>query len=555
MRKEYKLDESTGEFRIVNLPDGRKNIILADGTDVAKRMGVSGIDKIGFHEVNKNGKTARIYICETVPKTYKWIVSDKDGGKFLNVPLLDVDVYANRLGIRIETSTICKETNRGMRCLLDLDLKSISLGCHAYIVNGFEWSIIVTDYDRGDDGCENVVDIKNNKYLFDKWYRSIDTLNGVGCFRCEVDDMMCILADKNGTILTEDPIRHIDSLSNVYYKDNFGGESNKIDFVITTDEYDYQTLFSVNDNKLEKYPVMNNGKEIESGRYDVEEGGLPNDSVFLIKSDSGMNWIGYDGKMALKSGADEIVDKSDMFDGKAFIVKRDEKYNIIGMKSMVPLFSDEEWADQFTIIRNEKYSYNTIALKRDGKCNLISMLYPWKLCLKDWADNILVSDDNFIYVKYENETYIFIKNTLMRCSRHVIGQNGIMFIYDWRFKEWNAICIESDDPSELTKEGFDNIYDVNSFFPIVERKGKFAFFDTELGEIVPNKKEYSTNIKTGKIYESSVEYIWFDDVEPFDEDNKDWKENDEPTFEVYKNGEKYFSDEDGNLTKTESQEK
>ena len=80
----------------------------------------------------------------------------------------------------------------------------------------------------------------------------------------------------------------------------------------------------------------------------------------------------------------------------------------------------------------------------------------------------------------------------------------------------------------------DAVYDVGSWFPIVERDGKFAYFDTESAELIPNKKEYSINLKTGKTYESSVKYMWFDDVEPYDEEK--YGDDDTRVFTVTKDG-------------------
>jgi len=346
---------------------------------------------------------------------------------------------------------------------------------------------------------------------------------------------MYILADRDGNILTDKPIRRIDPLRNTYMKDEFGGESVELCFANTTNEYGYEALFTIKNKKLEKYQVIVDGKEIEQGRYEIEKDDTPNPDVFLINSELKSNWIGYDGKMALKAGYDEkLREFDDPLDEKAFVIERDGKYNIVGKSSMIPLFNEDEWLDDITQIGDNNYSDTIFAVKRDGKCNIINPKLPWLLCLKEWADDILISDEDFVFAKYGEKTYIFFQNTLFECDKYVVSTNDIMFIYNESTKKWNAICPAADQPCELIDGGIDAVYDVGSWFPIVERDGKFAYFDTESAELIPNKKEYSINLKTGKTYESSVKYMWFDDVEPYDEEK--YGDDDTRVFTVTKDG-------------------
>lgn len=553
MRKEYKINESNGEFRIIDLPDGRKNIILADGTDVAKKMGVSGIDKIKFRDIYNKGNSFKLYMCGTVPETSTWIVIDKDGGKMFPHPILYVSVYDSRNRIKVKSAS----NNHEKEAILDYDLNIVSLGWHNYIIDGLEGTIIVSDHERGkDEGFDNVVNIEKQKYLFDKWYNNIDTISSLDCFDCEVGNEMHILADNDGTILTDEPIQRIDPLTNTYKKDGFGGESTELSFVKTTDKYGCEALFTIKNKKLEKYKVIVDGKEIEQGEYEIEDDDSPNTDVFLINSELKYNWIGYDGKMVLKAGYDkELSEFEDPLGEKAFVIERDGKYNIVGKSSMIPLFSEDEWLDDITQIGDNNYSDTIFAVKRDGKCNIINPKLPWLLCLKEWADDILTSDENFVFVKYGEKTYIFFQNTLFECGKYVVSTNDIMFIYNESTKKWNAICPTANQPRELIQGGIDGVYDVDSLFPIVERDGKFAFFDTEAGEVVPNEKVLKTDFKTGKSYfsDSDTKYFWFDDVDPFDED-KNGDEFEDYTFEVYKNGEKYYSNQKGELTKIQSRQ-
>lgn len=509
MRKTYKINESEGKFEIIDLPDGQKNIIFSDGTDVAKKMGVSGIDTIQTISGLNNGSN-KIYICGTVPKSYYFLITDKDGGKMVPVPLTNVSSLF-RIGIEIKG----KIGYKLKQALVDRDLNIISDGWHDYIIQhpGTKNKLITTS----DDGGENLLDTTTGKYLLVHPSQDIEYMSEFGIFKCKNEEDTFYLIDEYGNFLTDYPVLGLKELQNEYIVDE---DKIYLNYILVSDAYRRSKIFSVNDGELCELEITDNGEKIDD--YYIEE--TPNKDVFSIvyyKGKTMYNWIGYDGSIQFNKGITDILESKPIDIDDFFTVERNGKYNIVNVQSMKPVFDEEEWVDQIKQIDVDDNFDPIIAVKKDVKCNIIGIEYrSAKTMLEEWADDILVTDDGLPIVKYGNDEFLYYHGKPVRCDVCFVGKAGVAFVR--KGGKWNALNLESTRYGFLSSDWFDNIYDIESYFPIIEKNGRLSFFDT------PSKRVISEEDESGRLKE-----LWFDDVEPYD-DSKD-----DMIFTVYKDGEKF----------------
>ena len=508
MKKIYKLNESNEGFRIIDLEDGRKNIILADGTDVAKFMGVSGIDDIKEKTMGLSG--TKIYVCSTSPKTYTYIVSNINGGKLFKCPLDDVGVCHDTIFVY----------SKYKKCaLLDKDFNIISGGWYNDISYSQGDNIIV----EFDGDMYGIFDTKAQKMISNKEYTQI--IDGRDeLYLCYNEDDTFDLIDYYGSYINEHPVSNIETEENTYRGDNFLSFSEyfseeEFKFVIVTETYDEYIYIPCTEEKI----------KIDS----CEIIDTPNDEVHALKdTNTGkINYLGHDRKLKFEEWFDEFdTETLDPSYDKSFVIIREEngkpKYNIVGTDSMQPYFKEDEWLDGIERVQNEILEFDVLIMRRGSKysiMNVVDSRYP-SLDF-DWVDKIAVSEKyKMIVIMKSNNTFLYVDGYLFECDKCKIGEeNRIIFIHSRERNKWNAITWGSHNLLLKEYDEFDNVFDFKNEYPVIESDGKYAFFDTYYYRIVPFKQTYNGNRP-----------IYYDDVECYEEGRVD--KNDFPIFTVYKNG-------------------
>ena len=124
------------------------------------------------------------------------------------------------------------------------------------------------------------------------------------------------------------------------------------------------------------------------------------------------------------------------------------------------------------------------------------------------ADDLLKSDDSIFYAK-KGESLGCIFHTKNREKPVVVEDvNGAIHIGDGHLTIVQYIkdslqFVVYNNYGDILSDEFDNIYDIDSECLIVEKEGKFNYYDTKNHILVFDK--------------------WFDDVEPFDEEKMSFK--------------------------------
>lgn len=547
-RIQYKFNEEVEpihKFEVKTLPNGKKDIILRDGTSVSekyftntKRPEHSGIYSIETR--SDKGKT--VYICKGINNKVMFLVNEDDGGTVFPYKLEYVRWWDVPGKLQVKSSNLSNTYNGEMYSLIDYDFNVIINWCNFLMRGTDDVYIIMTD------NGENLFNIKTQKYILKEWFESIDKLSGTDLFKVENKDGEFNIVDENGNFMFKehsgDPmmVGSIEDISLKYEHDLIGGEDVEISGVIVENGSDYQSIYLYDENVLKKVDVWYGDSVLGKTILDVPKSGF-----FLITTryEDQYNYIGNDGKLKFKKWFSSY-DTDTLDDIDCMLITRGGKFNIVGNNSLEPLFGEDEWIDDIETIEDPYGNYDTFfAIKRNGKCNII---YPQKknyikYLMGKWCDDIMVYEDEngykFIFVKYEDKTYLCMPGVLIECTSCYKGKGNLIFVRNKEGK-WNFTFggdLEMD-------EWVDDVYDIDTEFPIIRKGDKYTFITTNDKRIQFTNKEYKTNWRTGRTELESEEIRWFDDVDSVgDSDNLE--------FTVYENGKKLVLDDYGDEVENE----
>jgi len=267
--------------------------------------------------------------------------------------------------------------------------------------------------------------------------------------------------------------------------------------------------------------------------------------MIYVRTDEGYNMVGKGGRRFFDKPAEKInnefIPDVEMID---YVKRTDGKCNLI-LCDTLELY-DEDWFDDIVYIDKEITGYDReyiVALKRNKNIYLIGLNDSEDSYLREILDEpvqsiyIIGEEQRILEIKKDGKYYLLLKNCkLLPVSRFGVEEHSedesICYVEDenGKFDIINLSSGKSFCDKYLGGLRFDSISDRSSRYPIVESKGKYTYFDTDLFCL-----EFS---------ERSIPQ-WYDKVEPaiYDE------ENDEYTFNVELNGEKRtissaFSEED-----------
>lgn len=174
------------------------------------------------------------------------------------------------------------------------------------------------------------------------------------------------------------------------------------------------------------------------------------------------------------------------------IVCEDEgKYNLVENFTKVPVL--EAFAENIvkhTNIFNKMW--DLLLIKYIPNACDIASLSDLKPEFNAGINDILTNEDDFIFFTVGENKYLY-----MRKDRYVKCENC--------YNSYYGVCIKREDGYIFSYDGrfssvYDNVYDIDNLFPIVEKDGKYNYFDWA---------------KCTTCFDE-----WFDDVEPYTGENE-----------------------------------
>jgi len=388
-----------------------------------------------------------------------------------------------------------------------------------------------------DDNGSYVCDL-TGKYFTEPFDTIDDLFNGKFLFLNPDDD------DRDGTIvdlnfnIIVDHVYQVDEISSIW-----------------RDDHDYFSKNITEEYVLDVKRVDDNGLEVET-LYDSNMNIIVDDvlevnqetidhsyKVIYVSAREGYTIIGRDSKSLFKTkdGNVKFVSsiEQDFAESGGYInlvESFDGKYNLV-LADTLELF-DDDWFDEIVYIENEVVGYkDLVALKRDGKCNIICACKDdldnyLDYLIEEPVDNLYQfgDDDEMIIVKKDGKSYLFwtgkrlfeVKpNNVYDTNINVNAYNHIVYIqYD--DEKMDILRTDSEETfceKYLKGKKIDMILDLDSYYPLIQVNGKYTYVNLEMFR----PAMYNNGTIT-----------WFDDAElaEYDEDN------DEVTFNVVYKGEK-----------------
>lgn len=439
----------------------------------------------------------------------------------------------------------------------------------------FKDDYIIFDYERTNrdiNGYRNII-TKNGVILDEMAYR-ITTLNNGRFIISDVNgSYVCDLTGKhltetfetiedlfNGKFLFLDPdygdgLGMIVDLNFNTIVDNVH-RANEISSV-WRDEHDYFSKNITEEYVLYVKRVDDNGLEVET-LYDSNMNIIVDDvlevnqetidhslglKVIYVSAREGYTIIGRDSKSLFKTkdGNVKFVSSVDQDFAESggyinLVESFDGKYNLV-LTDTLELF-DDDWFDEIVYIENEVVGYNDlVALKRDGKCNIICACKDdsnnyLDYLIEEPVDNLYQfgDDDEMIIVEKDGKSYLFwvgkrlfeVKpDNVYDTDINVNAYNHIVYI---KYDDDKMDILRADSEKTFCEEylngkKLDMILDLDSYYPLIQLNGKYTYVNLEMFR----PAMYNNGTIT-----------WFDDAElaEYDEDN------DEVTFNVVYKGEK-----------------
>lgn len=220
------------------------------------------------------------------------------------------------------------------------------------------------------------------------------------------------------------------------------------------------------------------------------------DIIIAWDDNKKMNILGTDGFVF-----DEFIDQiyinhigitleewqEDFIKSGLIVCENDGKYNLVENSTDVKMF--DSFVDNVIKQENIFNDYQPLILIKyaDNACDIasISDLKPeFNASLSD----ILENSDGFIFFTMGKNKYLYMGE-----DKYVECENCINSYYGICIKKEYGYMFEFNGKFSST---YDNVYDIDSLFPIVEIDGKYNFFDWAICKVCFNE--------------------WFDDVEPYD---------------------------------------
>ena len=483
--------ESIGKpIKITTGNKGRKIIIIEykDGSTIVcftrsgkilyygKRQSIDRTKEIGnedYYVISRNGK------CN---------VFDIDGNQYINdwysfVDILDYNLFFAQNGMHPG-----KFFNRKGDLLLD-GARPDPYGSELKIDGTMLF--VIDKIDTSTNAFVKNVMTNDGKVLLDEWStKDITSLNvetREGKLRSDPKDCSYICA------ISQNPNKTGKSIYRIYYYNKYKKEAIRVsDDTITN---------------LDRKYVINK------------------DIVIVWDDNQKMNILGTDGFVF-----DEFIDQiyinqigitledwhEDFIKSGLIVCENDGKYNLVENFTKVKMFNS--FVENVIKQENICNPYWPLILIKytDNACDIAS-LSDLKPQFNASLSDIFENSDGFIFFTIGKNKYLYIgRNKYVKCENCI--------------KSYYGICIKKEDGYLFEFNGkfsstYDNVYDIDSLFPIVEKDGKYNFFDWALCKVCFNE--------------------WFDDVEPYDakymkgtmdSGERGYNRKGGHEFTVYKNG-------------------
>ena len=332
--------------------------------------------------------------------------------------------------------------------------------------------------------------------LSDTWYTGIEMVSNK-CFPCMDKEMKKYIMNNEGKLMFDG--RSFDAMSCLRIslsKDYFGGKPFKGKIVCCVDK----------DNVI---LITENLEILDYGRNIIGVNKLSSGIYKVLDDNGNYNIIGDKFNLISENWFTNINFEDDV--SSAYINNSD--FIIFGSKSLVTLNNGMLFTS-YAIEKSDPVKGLFLCVKRkDGKCNIYSVPNLQVPVLSNWAEDIYKTDNGFICAK-QGELYSIVMcyHTNKTIPLAIDGKN----IFD---VARNKYCVQKSDGKfsfgyyeSVTGYGpakdlngkeyvFDNVYDLDSEYPIVEKDGKFNAFSILTLQLVFNR--------------------WYDDIEPID-DNGDF---------------------------------
>ena len=232
---------------------------------------------------------------------------------------------------------------------------------------------------------------------------------------------------------------------------------------------------------------------------------------------------------------DEIKEFRKYSSGKLFIVKRDEKYNLLDPNILEDVF--HIWADDYKEISIDYIGiHDALAIRCDKRYNIYVLDYHSENFRKflfdvdvdsisNYYDLLLVRKGSFEYVVWMCDELLMIE--CYNIWKTVCNKIYIIKVDD-KFDLINTEEAETFCDMYMDDDKIDGCFDIDRMYPIVEYDGKYGYVDI-------------CNFKP--VFEDENGYMkWFDAADSCIYDDGE----DIFIFPVVINGEKVMLDEDGN---------
>lgn len=344
------------------------------------------------------------------------------------------------------------------------------------------------------------------------------------------DPMKDCIVDMNFNIIV-DNIEEKDEHSVKYREDHSYLSKNReywvLDIITSSGGFKKKTLYGPDMNI-----ILDDIEEVEEIRIKSDD----NINLLIVLCKDGCNIVGEHAKPMFEKQVKYInADFVGMRGCFMRVESFDKKYNIVLGDTLDLL--DDKWFDEIVPLDEITGYKDLVAMKRDGKCNIIHADQNDLNTYLDYifdepVDNIyrIGDDDELIIAEKDGKSYLLMaENRMLEINPNDVYDSNINVnsynhvVYIKCGEKMDIIRTDSDKTfceEYLRGKKLDMILDLDSNYPVICVDGKYTYVNLEMFRPA--------------IYEPNGSIMWFDDAElsEYDEDT------DKVTFNVVYKGEK-----------------
>lgn len=332
------------------------------------------------------------------------------------------------------------------------------------------------------------------KTLSETWYSGMEILSNK-CFLCMDRDTKKYVMNDKGELMFDGEAFDILTTLKVSTSIDYLGENKFTGKLVCC-------VDTTNDTNTVKF-ITENLEVIDFGRPISEVNRLSSGVYKVVDNNDNCNVIGAGFKLISENWFTDIKMDSDV----SFAYLNDRDFIVFGSKSLILLDNGTVFIGK-SIEKSDPVKGLFLCVKRkDGKCNIYATPDFSAPVEKNWVDDIYKADDGFVVAR-DGESY-----NIVLCY-HGSGSTKSFTIDGKRIFNLspNKYCVQKSDGkftfcfyewssgySDMygNNRVFDNVYDINSEYPIVEKDGKFNVFSVLRMQLIFDE--------------------WLDDVEPVDD--------------------------------------